>query len=118
MCSAGPMERTIASEFGWTGSLSTRWFQGFEAGNTGQPASTAAPIATVLYKSGAAAARGAEAARLALGQLPVAADVAVLAAGDHVQRRLVAGVPDLPHRGRVHAGEPARAQHVLRLVVH
>src|SRR4051794_11539514 len=117
MCPSSPIERTIASEFRCTGSRSTRWFHGLSAGNTGQPASTAAPIATPPYKS-AGVAGGAEAAGLALGQLAVAADVAVLAAGDHVQRRLVADVLDLTHRGGVHAREPARPEHVLRVVVH
>src|SRR5438105_7663333 len=35
---SSPIERIIAAEFGATGSLSTRWFHGFEAGKTGQPA--------------------------------------------------------------------------------
>src|SRR4051812_50121761 len=63
MCSSGPIERTIASEFGCTGSRSTRWFHGLSAGNTGQPASTAAPMATLPYIS-AGGAGGGEAAPL------------------------------------------------------
>src|SRR6266540_3554034 len=116
MCSPGPIERTIASELGCTGSLSTLRFQWLSAGKTGLPASTAAPMATLPYKS-AGLARRAEAARLALRQAAVAAHVAVLAARDEVHRRLVADVLDLPHRRGVHAGEPARAEQVLRLVV-
>src|SRR4051794_24001418 len=118
MCSAAPIDRTMPSELGRTGSRSTRWFHGLSAGNTGQPASTAAPMATLPYKSAGAAgiADGAEAARLALGQPAVAAHVALLAARDQVQGGLVAGVPDLPHRGGIHAREPARAQHVLGVV--
>src|SRR3954447_7979917 len=114
MWSPTPIERTMASEFACTGSRSTRWFHGLSAGNTGQPASTAAPMATPPYKS----AGGPEAAGLALGQLAVAAHVAVLAARDHVQRRLVAHVPDLSNRGRVHSRQPARTEHVLGVVVH
>src|SRR4051812_18894367 len=109
MCSPAPIERTIASEFGCTGSASTRWFHGLLAGNTGQPARTAAPIATGPYTS---------AARLALRLLPVAPHVAVLAARDHVESRLVADVLDLPDRGGIHAREPARAEDVLGVVVH
>ena len=59
----------------------------------------------------------AEPARLALGKLAVAAHVAVLAAGDEVERGLVAHVLDLPHGGGIHAREPARSEHVLRVVV-
>src|SRR5215207_5364783 len=117
MCAPVPIQRTMASEFGCTGSRSTRWFHGLSAGNTGQPASTAAPMATLPYNS-ARVAGWAEAAGLALRQPAVAAHVAVLAARDHVQGRLVADVLDLPDRGRVHAREPTRAEHVLGLVVH
>jgi hypothetical protein len=74
---------------------------------------------TLPYKSaGARVAGGPEATRLALGQPAVAADVAVLAAGDQVDRGLVAHVLDLADRRGVHAREPARPEHVLRLVVH
>ncbi len=62
-------------------------------------------------------ARRAEAARLALRQLTVAAHVAVLAPGHHVERGLVAHVLDLTHGGGVHARQPSRAEHVLRVVV-
>src|SRR5918994_940024 len=41
MLSFAPIERTMASERGCTGSRSTRRFQWLSAGNTGQPASTA-----------------------------------------------------------------------------
>src|SRR5918999_639406 len=116
MLSAAPIERTIASEFGCAGSPSTRRFQWLSAGETRQPARTAAPMAPLPYKS-AGTARGAEAARLALRQAPVAADVAVLAAGHEVDSGLVADVLDLAHGRRVHAREPARAEHVLGLVV-
>jgi hypothetical protein len=68
--------------------------------------------------AGARVAGGPEATRLALGQPAVAADVAVLAAGDQVDRGLVAHVLDLADRRGIHAREPARAEHVLRLVVH
>ncbi len=47
MWSSSPIEATSRSESGATGSLSTRWFQGLAAGNTGQ--------------AGACASRGAEA---------------------------------------------------------
>src|SRR4051794_27698799 len=114
MWSPEPIELTMASESGSTGSPSTRWFQGLSAGNTGQPASTAAPIATLPYKSAQIAAG----ARLALRQLPVAANVAVLAAGDHIERGLVAHIFDLPHGGGIHAREAARAELVLGVVVH
>jgi hypothetical protein len=40
--SSTPIERTIASERECTGNPSTRWFQGFEAGNTAHPAIAAA----------------------------------------------------------------------------
>src|SRR6185503_16757453 len=110
------IERTIASEFGSTGSLSTRRFQWLSAGKTGQPARTAAPMAR-LPSNSARVARRAEAARLALRQAAVAAHVAVLAAGDEVERGLVADVLDLPHGGGVHAREAARAEHVLCVVV-
>src|SRR5215218_10658404 len=116
MPSPAPIERTIASEFGCTGSVSTRRFQWLSAGKTGQPASTAAPMATLPYKS-AGAARGAEAARLALRQPAIAAHVAVLAPRHEIHRRLVADVLDLAYGRRVHAGEPARAEHVLCLVI-
>src|SRR5687768_13641421 len=96
MLSFAPIERTIASERGCTGSRSTRRFQWLSAGKTGQPASTAAPMARLPYNSGGAACR-AEPARLALGQLAVAAHVPVLAAGHEVERRLVPHVLDLPH---------------------
>ena len=36
-----PIERTISSELPATGSESTRWFQGFDFGKTGQPEPTA-----------------------------------------------------------------------------
>src|SRR5215213_3061341 len=117
MCSPAPIERTIASEFGSTGSLSTRRFQWLSAGKTGQPARTAAPMATLPYNDSAGTARGAEAARLALRQPPVAAHVAILAAGDQVDRGLVADVLDLAHGRGVHASEPAGAELVLGLVV-
>src|SRR5512132_1619016 len=116
MCSPAPIERTIASELARTGSLSTRRFQWLSAGKTGQPASTAAPIATLPYNS-AGAARGSEAARLALRQASVAAHVAVLAAGHQVHGGLVSYVLDLPHGRSVHTREPARAEQVLRVVV-
>src|SRR5215216_5043062 len=116
MPSPAPIERTIASERGCTGSLSTRRFQWLSAGKTGQPASTAAPM-PMLPNNSAAAARGAEAARLALGQLAVAAHVAVLAAGHQVERRLVAHVLDLAHGRGIHTREAAGAEHVLALVV-
>src|SRR5215217_438071 len=114
MWSPAPIERTIASELGSTGSVSTRRFQWLSAGNTGQPASTAAPTATLPYNS--ARARRAEAARLALRQLAVAPDVAVLAARHEVQSRLVAHVLYAPHRRGVNAREPARAEQVLSTV--
>src|SRR5688572_19393154 len=114
MLSLAPIERTIASERGCTGSPSTRWFQGLSAGKTGQPASTAAPIATLPYKSARLAGR-AEPACLALGKLAVATHVAVLAAGHEVERGLIAHVLDLPDRGGIHAREASRAEHVLRV---
>src|SRR5918997_1774349 len=104
--SPAPIERTIASELGCTGRRSTRRFQWLSAGKTGHPASTAAPTAMLPYKS-AGLAGGAEAARLPLRQLAVAPYVAVLAARDHVQRRLVADVLDLAHGRGVHAREAA-----------
>ena len=42
MVSSAPIERTMASDFAWTGSPSTRWFQGFDAGKTAHPAIAAA----------------------------------------------------------------------------
>src|SRR5688500_16692455 len=96
MLSLAPIERTIASERGCTGSASTRWFQGLSAGKTGQPASMAAPMATLPYNS-ARLARRAEAAGLALGEPAVAAHVAVLAARYEIERRPVADVLDLAH---------------------
>src|SRR6185295_15171472 len=117
MCSPVPIERTIAAEFGCTGSRSTRRFHWLSAGKTGQPARTAAPIATLPYNRSARVAGGAEAARLALRQPAVAAHVAVLAARDQVERRLVAHVLDLADGGGVHAREPTGAQHVLGVVV-
>jgi hypothetical protein len=39
------MVATIAAEFAATGSESTRWFQGFEAGNIVQPARRGAAVA-------------------------------------------------------------------------
>jgi hypothetical protein len=36
--SSSPIERMISAEFGATGSLSRRWFHGFEVRDTGQPA--------------------------------------------------------------------------------
>src|SRR5215210_8542388 len=116
MLSSAPIERTIASERGCTGRSSTRRFQWLSAGKTGQPARTAAPSATLPYKS-AGVAGGAEAARLALGEAAVAPDVAVLAAGDEVERRLIAHVPYLPYRGGVHASEAARTEDELGVVV-
>src|SRR5919107_322204 len=104
MLSPAPIERTIASELGCTGSLSTRRFQWLSAGKTGQPASTAAPIATPPYKS-AWVARGAEAAGLALRELAVAAHVAVLAAGDQVERVLAVVVQADPDAAAVHEVE-------------
>src|ERR687893_3112982 len=82
--SLAPIERTIASERGCTGSRSTRRFQWLSAGKTGQPASTAAPTAMLPYKS-AGLAGGAEAARLPPPQLAVAPHLTVLSARDHVQ---------------------------------
>src|SRR5215218_7723900 len=116
MCSPAPIERTIASEFGSTGSLSTRRFHWLSAGKTGQPARTAAPVASPPTNSGQVG-RGAEAARLALRQAAVATHVAVLAPGDEVERRLVADVLDLPDRGGIHAREATWAEHVLGVVV-
>src|SRR5262245_47119430 len=116
MCSLAPIERTIASEFGSSGSLSTRRFHWLSAGKTGQPASRAAPVARAPSNS-ARVARRAEAARLALRQASVAADVAVLAAGDEIERRLVADVLDLPDRGGVDARQAAGAEHGLGVVV-
>src|SRR5215210_1231041 len=116
MLSLAPIERTIASERSCTGSPSTRWFHGLSAGKTGQPASTAAPMATLPYKS-AGPARRAEAARLALGEHAVAAHVAVLAARHEVERRLVAHVLDLSDGGGIHARQAARSEHVLGVVV-
>ena len=73
--------------------------------------------AAVTSVSRAARPGRAEAARLALGQPAVAAHVAVLAARDQVDGRLVAHVLDLAHRGGVHAREAAGAEHVLAVVV-
>src|SRR3990170_2718648 len=112
MLSPAPIERTIASEFGCAGSPSTRRFQWLSAGKTGQPASTAAPMATLPYNS-AGAARRAEPARLPLGQLSVAAHVAVLATSHEEHRGLVADVLDLAHCGGIHAREPTGAKQVL-----
>src|SRR5215210_1515547 len=117
MLSPAPIERTIASEFGCSGSVSTRRFQWLSAGNTGQPASTAAPMAMLPYKSGGAVARRAEAARLALRQLAVATHVAVLAAGDQEERRLVAHVLDLADGGGIHARQAPGSELVLAVVV-
>src|SRR5581483_11796288 len=36
--SSSPIERMISAEFAATGRSSTRWFHGFDAGKTGQPA--------------------------------------------------------------------------------
>src|SRR5215218_6088631 len=76
----------------------------------------AAPIGRLPTNS-AGAARGAEAAGLARRQPAVAAHVAVLAARDQINRRLVADVLDLPHGGGIHAREAAGAEQVLGLVV-
>src|SRR3954454_6250899 len=46
--SSRPIARTIASEPGRVGSPSTRWFHGFEAGNTMQPAIAAAASTTPI----------------------------------------------------------------------
>src|SRR6185503_11338477 len=53
---------------------------------------------------------------LALRHAPVAADVAVLAAHDHVDGVLVTHIAELAHGGRVDTREAAWPQHVLRSV--
>ena len=124
MLSLAPIERTIASERGAPAAGPRAGSSGCRPGRRGSP--PARPRrwrrSRGRHSSRPPAARGpqpggAEAARLALGQLAVAAHVAVLAARDQVERRLVAHVLDLAHRGGVHAGEPARAEHVLDVVV-
>src|SRR2546426_1420329 len=63
-----PIERIIAAEFGATGSLSTRWFQGFAAGKTGQPAISGGPA--VPPPSAATARRAAALERIEYGVPP------------------------------------------------
>src|SRR5215213_876616 len=108
----------MALELRTSGSLSTRWFHGLLRGNSGQPPiveASAAAGASASTATAAASARlstGPDALGLALRKAPVATDVAVLAARDHVDGRAVADVLDLADRRGVDARQATGSEPV------